>query len=187
VIETERLLLRKPRPDDAPAFAEMLRDPDVMHFIGGVTDEPAEDVLERWRARWSANGVGPFVLVRREDERVLGRAGLVVWDTRIWRNSTLAEAGEHAQHELGWALLREHWGRGYATEGAMAVREWAQREARVADLISLIHRDNDSSRRVAERLRCVRRGRVTLESGTPCDVWVHPAERQPEGGQAPAR
>jgi len=186
VIETDRLLLRKPRPDDAPAFAEMLRDAEVMRFIGGVTDEPAEDVLERWHARWAANGVGPFVLVRREDERVVGRAGLIVWDTSVWRNCTRAEAGERAQDELGWALLREHWGRGYATEGALAVREWARREADVGHLISLVHPDNASSRRVAERLGCVCGERVTLEGGTPCDIWVHPAQRQLEG-QAPAR
>lgn len=185
MIETDRLLLRKPRPDDAPAFAEMLRDAEVMHFIGGVTDEPAEDVVDSWHARWSANGVGPFVVVRREDDRVLGRAGIVVWDTRTWRNCTRAEAGEHAQEELGWALLREHWGRGYATESARAIREWAWREAGVAHLISLIHPDNSSSRRVAERLGCARSGRVTLESDVPCDVWVHPSRRQPDG-QAPA-
>jgi RimJ/RimL family protein N-acetyltransferase len=186
VIETYRLLLRKPRPDDAQALAEMLRDAEVMHFIGGVTDEPAEDIVARWRARWLANGVGPFVIVRREDERVLGRAGIVVWDTRVWRNSTRAEAGEHAQDELGWALLREHWGRGYATEGALAVREWARREAGVANLISLIHPDNGSSRRVAERLDCVRGERVRLDTGVQCDIWVHPSGDQPEG-QTPAR
>jgi len=186
VIETDRLLLRKPRLDDAPVFAEMLRDAEVMQFIGGVTDEPAADILERWHARWSANGVGPFVLVRRKDERVLGRAGLVVWDTSVWRNCTRAEAGEHAQDELGWALLREHWGRGYASEGALAVREWAWREAGVGHLVSLIHPDNAPSRRVAERLGCVRGERVTLEEGVACDVWVHPTRRQPEG-HAPAR
>lgn len=186
MITTDRLLLRKPRPDDAPAFAEMLRDAEVMHFIGGVTDEAAEGIVERWRARWSANGVGPFVIVRREDERVLGRAGIVVWDTRAWRNSTRAEAGKHAQDELGWALLREHWGRGYATEGALAVRDWARREAGVASLISLIHPDNGASRRVAERLDCVRGERVRLDSGVLCDVWVHPSPDQSDG-QAPAR
>jgi len=186
VIKTDRLLLRKPRPDDAPAFAEMLRDAEVMHFIGGVTDEPAEGIVDRWRARWLANGVGPFVIVRREDERVLGRAGIVVWDTRVWRNCTRAEAGECAQDELGWALLREHWGRGYATEGARAVREWAWREARVTSLISLIHPDNGSSRRVAERLGCVRGERVRLDTGVRCDIWVHPPPTHPEG-QEPAR
>ena len=186
MITTDRLLLRKPRPEDAPAFAAMLRDAEVMHYIGGVTDEPADAVVDRWRERWSANGVGPFVLVRREDERVVGRAGIVVWDTRAWRNCTRAEAGEHAQDELGWALLREHWGRGYATEGALAVRDWAWREAGIASLISLINPDNVASRRVAERLGCMRGNRVRLDEGVLCDVWVHPSRDQPDG-QAPAR
>jgi RimJ/RimL family protein N-acetyltransferase len=186
VIETERLLLRKPRPGDARAFAGLLRDAEVMQFLGGVTDEPAEDAIERWRARWLTNGLGHFVAVRRVDERVLGRVGFVVWDTAVWRNCTRAEAGEHAQEELGWALAREHWGCGYATEGARAVRDWVRREGGVGRLISLIHPDNRPSQRVAEKLGCARGERVTLESGVPCDVWVHPPARQRDG-QAPAR
>ena len=55
---------------------------------------------------------------------------------------TVAEAGEHAQPELGWTLSREHWGHGYATEGAYAVREWARDELGMGHLISLIHPDN---------------------------------------------
>src|SRR6266536_5625096 len=110
-IETARLVLRMPRPDDADAFAEYLADPEVMRFLGGET-VPREDVpavVEKWLGRWKANGCGPFAITRREDGRVIGRAGIIVWDTRDWRNSTWLDAGDHAQPELGWALGREHW------------------------------------------------------------------------------
>jgi len=182
MLETERLLLRKPRREDAPALEPLLRDPEVMRFIGGATDEPALDVIRRWLDRWAVNGVGHFFLLRRDDGRFVGRVGYVVWDTRIWRNCTVAEAGPHARPELGWALARDHWGHGYATEAALAVRDWGRAHAGVAQLISLIHPDNVTSQRVAERLGCERRGAVVLESGVPCDVWLHPQE-----GQAPAR
>src|SRR5438067_11497869 len=119
MLETERLLLRKPRLEDAEAAREYLFDPEVMRFIGGVDPDPDPlPVVERWLEGWEANGFGHFVLERREDGAFLGRIGVIVWDTRVWRHTTLADAGRHAQPELGWALVRKHWGRGYATEGA---------------------------------------------------------------------
>src|SRR5438874_1911744 len=150
-LKTERLLLRKPRLEDAEALRPQLRDPEVMRFIGGVEDIEPVEVVHRWLARWEANGFGHFALVRRDDGVFLGRTGLVCWDTRTWRLTTLAEAGEAAQPELGWALGREHWGHGYATEAARAIRDWAGRELRIGRLISLIHPDNVASARVAAR------------------------------------
>ncbi|MGG7379107.1 GNAT family N-acetyltransferase, partial [Escherichia coli] len=58
--------------------------------------------------------------------QVVGQAGLMIFDTRGWTPSTRANAGRHAQPELGWALIQEHWHHGYATEAAAAIREWAR-------------------------------------------------------------
>jgi RimJ/RimL family protein N-acetyltransferase len=118
--------------------------------------------------------MGPFAIECREDGRLVGRAGLIVWDTRNWHNSTLAEAGDHAQPELGWAVGRPFWGNGYATEAAQAVRDWARRERGVGRLISLINPANVRSQRVAERLGAVPAETVTLFDSSPAVVWVHP-------------
>jgi RimJ/RimL family protein N-acetyltransferase len=174
-LETERLVLRLPRPEDAAAAAEYLSDPEVMRFIGGIDPErTAVDVVQEWLGRWEANGFGHFVVERRDDGSFLGRVGIVVWDTRLWRNTTLGEAGVHAQPELGWTLVRRHWGHGYATEGALAVREWAYRQAGVGRLVSLIQAENVASARVAERLGANPAETVMLESGVPVVVWRHP-------------
>jgi RimJ/RimL family protein N-acetyltransferase len=185
-LETERLALRLPRPEDEADVREYFYDPEVMRFIGGVDPErSAGDVIRRWLARWEANGVGPFVIERREDGRFLGRAGIVVWDTRTWRNATVAEAGEHAQPELGWMLVRRHWGHGYATEAARAVRDWAYREAGIGPLISLIQPANVASVRVAERLGAAPAETVMLESGVPAVVWRHPGPSSSATGDTP--
>src|SRR5581483_10879112 len=125
--ETARLVLRPPRLEDAPAAAELLGNAEVMRFLGGETVPPQDvpAVVQKWIDRWQLNGVGPFVLERREDGRFVGRAGVLVWDTRTWTHCSLAEAGDDAQPEIGWALARAHWGNGYATEAARAVRDWA--------------------------------------------------------------
>ncbi|MFZ0341853.1 MAG: GNAT family N-acetyltransferase [Gaiellaceae bacterium] len=148
MIETERLLLRKPRLEDAPGLLEAFADPEAMRFIGdGSTTDlaGAEQAVRRWLERWSAWGIGMFVIEREEDGRVLGRAGFLRWDPETW------EIGG-SETELGWGLAREHWGHGYATEAALALRDWAFVEHGFTRLVSLIHPDNLPSIRVAEKV-----------------------------------
>ena len=175
MIETERLLLREPRPDDAVAFAAMYSDPEVMEFVGGVPETvDMELVVGRWLDRWEANGFGPLVVERRDEGGPVGRTGLLVWDARTWQVATLAGAGEHAQPEIGWAFARAYWGRGYATEAARAVREWARGTLGIDRLISVIAPGNARSIRVAERLGCAPGELVELFDGSPAVIWEHP-------------
>ena len=176
-LETERLILRLPRLEDAEPFAELYQDPVAMEFIGGVHPAAADDPefpVRMWLERWEKNGVGPLVAVRREDGVVVGRAGLHIWDTRTWTPASYEGAGEHAQPELGWALVRAHWGHGYATEAARAARDWA-RSLGIERLISVIAPANIRSQRVAEKLGCTPRETVTLFDTDAAVVWEHPA------------
>jgi RimJ/RimL family protein N-acetyltransferase len=148
MIETERLLLRMPRAEDAPGLLEAFADPEAMRYIGdGSTTDLAgsEEAVERWLKRWDAWGIGMLVVEREEDARVLGRAGFLLWDPETW------EIGG-SETELGWGLAREHWGHGYATEAALALRDWALDERGLTRLISLIQHGNVRSFRVAEKL-----------------------------------
>jgi RimJ/RimL family protein N-acetyltransferase len=163
LIETERLLLRKPRLDDD--VSEFVADRDVQKWIG-FDHDPAE-VIERWVRRWERDGVGQFIV--ELGGRFVGRVGFVVWDSRTWETSAYDLAGEHAEIELGWAILSSHWGNGYATEAAAAARAWADRER----IISLINPDNVRSRRVAQKLGAAPAERVQTPEG-PADVWLHP-------------
>ena len=176
-IETERLILRKPRLEDADAAAEHLTDPEVMRYIGigGVTipREECVAVVQRWIDRWDANGFGQFAVERREDGRFLGRLGLLVWDGTDWTQSTLRDAAD-PRVELGWTLAREHWGHGYATEAAGAVRDWALDDLALERLISIVHPDNSASQRVATKLGAVRDERIETLHWGPADVWVYP-------------
>jgi len=144
-----------------------------MRWIGGEAGgrDAAIENVERWIARWDANGVGPFAVVY--DGRVIGRVGLLVWDRRSWEIATYERAGEHAVTELGWALARAHWGQGLATEAALAVREWTYAERGVERLISLIDPKNTRSVRVADKLGAVPDELVTTVYG-PLLAWLHP-------------
>ena len=176
MIQTERLLLRKPRLQDAPALLALYTDPEAMRFIGGVHGEPDTDlVVRRWLERWELNGgFGQLVAERAEDGAVIGRVGLVVWDTSSWTITSMRQAGVHAQPELGWALVRRCWGYGYATEGARAVRDWARSEPGIGRLISVVAPGNVRSQRVAEKLGCVRGETVDLADTSQAVIWEHP-------------
>jgi len=148
LLETERLVLRRPRVEDAEALLELFGDAEKMRYIGDgrTTDlEGAGRALRRWLERWDESGIGQFVVERREDGRFVGRAGFLVWDPATWTPCALAE---HAEVEIGWSIARPLWGWGYATEAALALRDWRDRER----LISLIQHGNERSVRVAEKI-----------------------------------
>ena len=148
MIETERLILRKPRLHDAGDLAVAYADPEVVRFMGDgstATREQLEQEISQWLERWESWGLSLFSVERREDGRVVGRAGFLLWDPETWEIP-----GDET--ELGWLLAREHWGRGYATEAALALRDWAFEERGLTRLISLINHDNLRSIRVAERI-----------------------------------
>jgi RimJ/RimL family protein N-acetyltransferase len=180
VIETERLLLRVPEAGDAAAIVHYLGDPQVMRWIGrdgeaGSFDD-AVARIERWRHAWELDGFGHFVVERREDGEVIGQNGLLAWDPDTWQNGTRTEIGDTAEIEIGWTIERSAWGRGYATEAATAVRDWAFREVRPRRLISLIHPDNEPSRRVAQKIGEQHERDVVMHHGGPAQLWalVHP-------------
>lgn len=172
VLETARLFLRPPRLDDAEALLEFVGDEEVMRRIG---DEPggrekAEAFVDRWIKRWERNEVGQFIVER--DGQLIGRVGLIVWDRRTWETSAYDLVGDHAQEELGWALVRRAWGHGYATEAAHAVKIWCHEERGIKGLVSLIAPDNVRSQRVAQKLGARLEARIETAVG-PTDVWVY--------------
>jgi RimJ/RimL family protein N-acetyltransferase len=126
VLETERLLLRRPTAGDVEDPPSFLADPRVMDFLGGVEDP--RDVVQQWLVGWERYPAGKLIIETAAGERI-GRVGINFYDPARWDRSNLPDA----RPELTWALAFEHWGRGYATEAAAAVRDWFGRE----DLISL--------------------------------------------------
>lgn len=148
LIETERLVLRLPRVEDAADLAVAYSDPEAVRYLGDGTTSTLAEVeaaIPQWLERWEMWGLGFFSLERRGDGRVLGRAGFLQWDPETW------EIGG-SETEIGWLLGQEHWGRGYATEAALALRDWAFEERGLSRLISLIQHGNLRSVRVAEKI-----------------------------------
>ena len=153
-LETKRLVLRPPVPEDADALAPMYADPEVMRYVGdgnALTREDTERSLRRMLQAWESDGFGLFTTVRKEDEAVIGRVGLIVWNPQTWE-VTKATAVEPTELEVGYTLGRDFWGQGYATEAAAAARDFALDRLGAERLIALIIHGNEASVNVARKL-----------------------------------
>ena len=173
-IETERLLLRPLSLDDLGALAAFYADPEVMRYIGpgeAIDRERSRESLERMIGNFDAEGFGQLGVVRKGDGAFMGRCGLLVWDTATWVPSRRSEAEGAFEIEVGYLLGREFWGKGYATEAATAVRDWALANVELQRLIALIYPENAGSISVARKLGLKRDGEVEI-FGACVDKYV---------------
>ena len=143
-LETERLILRSFRPTDCEAYAALRADPEVLRYLD-CGPEPWNEGRS-WRhlafllGHWQLSSVGMWALEERSSGQWVGLVGFAV-----------PEAGWPG-FELAWALARQAWGHGYATEGARAAMDYAFTVWKKDHIISLVAPANHASIRVAERL-----------------------------------
>ena len=112
---TERLLLREFTSNDADLLFELDNDPDVMHFINGGAPvdriEIVEEVLPAFLSYYEQGlGLGFWAAIERDSDRFLG-----------WFHLRPRRGGDPREPELGYRLHKSAWGRGFASEGALAL------------------------------------------------------------------
>jgi RimJ/RimL family protein N-acetyltransferase len=166
VLTTERLTLRGWEVHDVEPYARICADAETMRFIGDGHPMPRE---QAWNAvaaltgHWTLRGFGQWAVTDRETGVLLGRIGLHQPDD--WPGI-----------ELGWLLGRSHWGKGLATEGATAARDWAFGELGLDELISLIQPGNGPSVGCAGKIGMRFREQVAVR-GWVTDVYATCAPR----------
>jgi RimJ/RimL family protein N-acetyltransferase len=145
-LETPRLMLRVPRLEDFEAWAMMMLDEENTRYIGGMVPRAVT-----WRhmmtmiGAWHATGVSMFSVIEKGSGRWVGRLG--PWMPEGWPGP-----------EVGWAIIRECWGRGYATEGAAAAIDFAFDQLGWTQVIHSIAPENVASQQVARKLGSTNRG-----------------------------
>ena len=135
MIETERLVLRELTPEDFDALHEILSDPETMQHYPAPFDA---ERTRRWIA-WNQDnyrryGFGLWAVVLRQTGEFIGDCGM-----------TMQNIDGEMLPEIGYHIHKRHWRKGFGTEAARAVRDWAFANTDVDALYSYMKHTNAAS------------------------------------------
>ena len=141
MLETTRLILRPMNEADADAVFAMRSDTDVMRFIRPTQIKRSE--AKAWinliSSRWEKEKIGFCAIVEKRSGKFIGWCGL-------WRLQETKEI------EVGYALFKEFWGRGFASEAAEAFLHYGFNDLNLEKIAAVAQPENQNSRRVMEKL-----------------------------------
>lgn len=156
-LESERLLLKPMRREDAPFLLSLMNSPKWLQYIGdrGVRSiEDAEHYIEtRVLPQEEKSGLTNYVVIRRTDDVKMGTCGY--YDRQGIDGI-----------EIGYAFLEAYEGKGYATEAAKLVYEAAFAIFGLSGLKAITTKDNLPSQRVLEKLGMKLSGTIDLGEET---------------------
>lgn len=164
---TPRLVARRIEPDDAAALQEVYGDPGAMRWVGD--GKPLNFVqcaqwVEVSQRNYAHRGYGMFALVFRETGGVIGFCGLV-------------HPQDQSDPELKYALRREYWGCGLATEAARAMLAAAATGFGMRRIIATTAPENAASQHVLLKAGMVREALENNHDGTWTQLFTWDAER----------
>ena len=161
IIETERLLLCHFTAFDEQNLGSLLGDPDVMEFSLGVKTpiEIKTWLKERLLGQERDPSIGLFAVLLKENEQFIGYCGFVEYQ----------DLGGQPETEIGYRLVKSEWGKGYATEAALAARDYGFGVLNRVRLVALIDPGNHRSIAVAEKIGMRFEKEVVMEGYTYSD------------------
>jgi ribosomal-protein-alanine N-acetyltransferase len=160
ILRTERLVVTSWLPVDVYPLLEMHSDPEAMRFVRSGRPESLaeiEQLLEQYMDEYRARGWTKWRLASH-DGTLVGRAGF---------------GGSDTQRGLSYAIHRQRWGQGLATEIANALVEWHWQHAPHARLRALVEVGNDASVAVLKKIGFELTGTESYE-GILCQAFRHP-------------
>lgn len=140
MFETERLTIRKMEAGDIDAIHAMRSDADVMRFIREPQSRAeAANWITLVSSKWEKDGIGFCSLIERATGEHVGWCGL-------WR---LSETNEI---EVGYAIAKRFWRRGFAHEAADRLLQYGFEELELDQIVAVAREENDGSRAVMNKL-----------------------------------
>ncbi len=140
MLETDRLILRPLDEKDVDAIFAMRSDPEVMRFIREPQNrDESANWVELVSSRWEKEQIGFCAILEKPSQKFVGWCG-------IWK---LKETGEL---EIGYAVAKEFWGKGFATEAALKFLDYAFEKLEPEKIVAVTRPENAASRRVMEKL-----------------------------------
>lgn len=160
-IETKRLLIRSLKVADASLLAAIWADPGVTRHVGGPRDfADTRQGLEEDARAGSCAEIDLWPVVAKSTGRVIGHCGLLE-----------KEVDDQAEIEMIYVFASDSWGKGYATEAASALRDYAFQRLGLRRIIALINPENPASARVAEKVGMQLEGETRRSGGRIMSVY----------------
>lgn len=161
---TERLIVRRPRPDDQDNFFLLNGDENVMRYIRAViTKEESDAKLEQFLAEDqsgpSAKGLGRWLIDEKETGNFVGSFAII------------PIPGEPEKIQLGYSFIPAAWGRGYATEVAKAGLQYFLENTDIPQIYGVSETANTASMKVLEKAGFVFHG-TKMEDGKELTVFI---------------
>lgn len=142
--ESERLSYRKLTYDDAKSWEEFFVNNNRIHFLGldpkRPKEELAKETIARQLKRYEEDKIGLLAVIEKKSGDLIGLTGLIS-----------REVENKKEIEIGYSFKAKYWGNGYATEAAQSMKTFGLNNEIAKRFISIIHKDNTTSFRVAER------------------------------------
>jgi ribosomal-protein-alanine N-acetyltransferase len=143
LLETMRLIIKPSSLANIDNVYTLFFDSDVMHYIGhGIkTRDETQENLTRMIVQQEKYGFSFGDVYEKKSGYFVGRAGLMFSDKN----------DDQSDIEVGYALHKQFWQQGYATELTKALIAWAFAHLAINKLIAVVHPENLASRRVLEK------------------------------------
>ena len=141
IIETERLYLREITQSDFPLLCKHLQDIEVMYaYEHAFSDAEVQEGIEKQFERYKKDGFGVWAVILKANGELIGQCGL-----------SMQPFADREVLEIGYIFQKEYWHKGYATEAAIACKEYAFTKLNADEVFSIIRDTNIASQNVAKR------------------------------------
>ena len=144
--ETNRLILRELLLTNEDFLFKLDSNPLVHKYLGNnpVKDiEEIKKVIQSIRQQYIDNGIGRWAVIEKETGKFMGWSGLKF--IKEYENNHINF------YDVGYRLLPEFWGSGYATESAQAALEYGFIQLDLPEIIGMVHEENVASRTVLQK------------------------------------
>jgi RimJ/RimL family protein N-acetyltransferase len=156
-LETPCLTLRRWQESDRAPFAEMNADPVVMHYFEApMTREQSDEAIDRYLATFDRDGFSFFAAHLRDIGAFAGTIGLQTM------RDVVPDLPQPAV-EIGWRLVQSAQGKGFATEGARAIVDYAFNQLGLNEVVAITALPNRASRNVMEKLGMTHRPELDFD------------------------
>lgn len=160
-IETQRLILREFQQEDTQELSFILANPKVMKFspTGILSLIQTQEKVDSFISSYEKYGFGKWAVVLKEGRELIGYCGIAV-----------EKIDGKDEREIGYRFDSKFWGKGLATEAALAALHYGFAKFKFPYILGIVERSNAASVRVLEKL-AMKYERETIFHGIKMDVY----------------